>query len=309
LRVGAGAPAWFLGGACLLLAAAAGAQQPPELVTGDFTDSTEASWVLVPVTVRDGRGRLVSNLEQKLFHVAVDGIEFPIRSFWREGGLPIALAFVLDTSGSMGYRRTGMARDEILAFVSQLGPKDEVSLITFGAGEVMRRLPFGTDAGLLRRILEPLHGFGTTALYDMLTVAPTIMDGAHHLRRATLFFTDGVDTASQLSAADALTVLESLKDPLYVFGMEPPPRVETAEESYESLLTRFAAATGGRYIRAANLAELPRLGRELRRELTMRYIIAIEPSRVGTAKQRSITVRVDGRFIVNARESYRGTLP
>jgi Ca-activated chloride channel homolog len=273
-----------------------------------FKEEDEVSAVLVPVTVRDAKGRLVGDLERKAFHLYLDGLQFPIKSFWRENDLPLSLAFLLDTSGSMGHRRLGKASDAILEFVRQFRPGDEACLITFGAGEVKRRLPFGTDPRLLSRILESLSGFGTTALYDVLTVTPKVMDGAKNVRRAILLFTDGVDTASQFTPDDALNVLESLSDPLYTFGIEPPPP-EAGKASYEELLRRFAEASGGRYIRVDDLAALPQAARGLRRELTQRYIIAFEPSGVGMEKQRKISVKVDGEYQVVTRQSYRGTLP
>jgi VWFA-related protein len=275
----------------------------------DFADQAEVAEVLVPITVRDVKGRLVAHLEKSAFRLYVDGIEFPVRSFWREGGLPLSLTFVLDTSGSMGTRRLSRAREAILEFVGTLAPSDEVCLITFGAAEVKRRLPFGTDPSLLRRILDPLTGFGTTALFDVLSVAPRAMEGARNARRAILLFTDGVDTASELSADAALKVVESLADPLYVFGIEPPPPPPDAAETYEALLTRIAVASGGRYLRIDDAARLRAAALELRRELTQRYIIAFPPSGVGSAKQRTLAVRVEGPYQVVARQGYRGTLP
>ena len=122
-------------------------EEPPERKDA-FSASAEVSSILVPVTVRDGKGRLVSTLEQGRFHLFVDDMEFPIKSFWREGGLPISYTFVVDTSGSMNGRRLAKTREAIMEFVRQLRPDDEVCLITFGAGEVKRRLSFGTDPGL-----------------------------------------------------------------------------------------------------------------------------------------------------------------
>jgi len=293
----------------LVLAAvppASGQQQP---LADNFKDGTEVSWVIVPVTVRDERGRLVPDLDRALFHLLVDGLEFPISSFWQEGDLPIALTFVLDTSGSMGVRRLGKAREVILEFVRQLRPDDQVCLITFGAGEVKRRLRFGNDPALLPRILEPLVGFGTTALYDMVSAMGQVMEGAKHVRRAALLFTDGVDTASALGAAEALTIAEGLADPIYVFGIEPPPPQPGAAVSYEDVLRSFAAASGGAFIRVEDVERLPELGASLRRELTQRYIISFEPSGKGMAKRRTVDVKVDGPYQVATRQGYTGTLP
>ncbi len=274
-----------------------------------FRDQAEVTTILVPVTVRDSRGRLVAHLEKKAFRFFVDGMEFPITSFWREGGLPIAYVFVVDTSGSMNGRRLAQVRAAIGEFLAGLKPGDEVSLITFGAGEVHRRLRLGADPKALPPLLERLSGYGTTALYDVLSVAPRFFEGAKAQRRAALLFTDGVDTASQLTAEGALMVLENLQDPLYVFGIEPPPGETEGGLTYEQVLARFAQATGGRYLRVEKLESLRAQAVELRRELSQRYIIAFTPSGVGEVKWRKVTVRVKGPFTVVTREGYRGTLP
>jgi len=222
----------------------------------------------------------------------------------------VSYAFVLDVSGSMQGRRLAQAREVVLGFLRQLGPEDEVTLITFGAGKVIRHLPFGADLSLLPELLESLRGYGTTALYDVLAASPQVMEGARHLRRAIFFFTDGVDTASELKPSETIEVLQSLDDPLYVFGLEPPPVDDDDEEdSYEALLRRFAAASGGRYLAVPDAGQLPKMANELRRELTMRYIIAFQPSGVGAVQWRMIRVGVRGPYQVSYRQGYRGTLP
>lgn len=291
------------------LAAATTTAQQGAGVGQTFVDHAEVSLVLVPVTVRDARGRLVATLERQRFRLLVDGLEVPIRSFWREGGLPLSLTVLLDTSGSMGTRRLARAREAVLSFVSQLAPHDEVCLITFGGGEVVRRLRFGEDPARLPEVLAPLRGYGTTALYDLLSVAPTLLQGARHLRRAVLLFTDGVDTASAMSPEEVRKILQEIEEPLYVFGIEPPPDASGRQDTYDALLASFAIATGGRYLRVKDASTLPSLARALRQELTMRYIIAFEPSGLGEVKPRRIEVRVDGKFEVRTRRGYVGTLP
>jgi Ca-activated chloride channel family protein len=307
-RAASGAPRLILGGVAFAVAVGASAQEvpPPEQV---FAYAAEVSAILIPVTVRDEKGRLVATLEKKDFRLHVDGIEFPIRSFWREAGLPLSMALVVDTSGSMGGRRLSRAREAIGEMLRQRGSEDEVCLITFGAGEVKRRMKFGTDPALLPRVLESLRGFGTTALYDVLVASPQAMEGAKHVRRVVIFFTDGVDTASEMSPDDALRVLEGLGDPLYVFGIEPPPASEGPADSYEALLKRFAESSGGRFVRVDNVAKLPEFARNLKRELTMRYILGIEPSGIGTEKWRKLEVRTRDGYEVQTRQGYKGTLP
>lgn len=300
---------WLLVGVATVPVAAGGFAGDGGDQAQPFVDRAEVSAVLVPVTVRDARGRLVPTLDRERFRLLVDGLEVPIRSFWREGGLPLSLTVLLDTSGSMGTRRLGRARDAVRSFVSQLAPHDEVCLVTFGGGEVTRRLRFGEDPSRLPEVLGPLRGWGTTALYDVLSAAPKLLHGARHVRRAVLLFSDGVDTASMMSPDEVRHVLNGVEEPVYVFGIEPPPAISGRRDTYDALLASFAAATGGRYERVEDLSELPALARTLRRELTMRYIIAFEPSGIGSVKERRIEVRVEGKYEIRTRRGYLGTLP
>mgnify|MGYP000218162573 CR=1 FL=1 len=271
-------------------------------------DRSDVQAVLVVATVTDLKGRPVATLGAEDFRLFIDGLEYPITSFWREAEMPLSLCLVVDVSGSMAGRRLARVRDALAEFVVGLRPADEVSLVTFGAAEVRRRVPFGADPYLVLRVLESIEGWGTTALFDTLAGAPSLMEGARHQRRATLLFTDGVDTASAMTAEQARAVMEEMAYPLYAFGIEPPPP-EEGGETYEALLGRLARASGGRYIRAEQAGELAALARELRRELGTRYVIAFQPSGVGQTKWRRIRLAARGPYQVRAREGYLGTLP
>jgi Ca-activated chloride channel family protein len=286
--------------------ASGGGNAPQEL---QFRASADVTSIIVPVTVRDGKGRMVTTLEQKDFRLRVDGLEVPVSSFWREGGLALSLALVIDVSGSMAGRRLARTSEAVSEILHLLRPDDEICIITFGGGEVRRRLRFEGEKSLAQRTVDSLHGFGTTALYDMLSAAPQVMDGAHNIRRAALLFTDGVDTASTMSAEQAVAVLQDLADPLYAIGIEPPPDDEGPPDSYEDLLRRFASASGGRYLRVDDAARLPAFARELRQELRMRYILAFQTSGVGIAKWRRLAVQVPPGLVAQARQGYVGTLP
>ncbi len=299
---------------CCLLAVLAGAgyaasagAQVGESVTG-FTDRSNVEAVLVTVSVTDLKGRPVPDLEGKKFHLFIDGLEFPFSSFWREAELPLSLCLVVDVSGSMAGRRLARVRESVADLVAGLRPSDEVSLVTFGAGEVRRRVPFGADPGLVLRVLESVEGFGTTAIFDTVAEAPALTAGARHARRAVLLFTDGVDTASAMNADEATAILEEMAEPLYAFGIEPPPP-EGGVLTYEGVLARLSQASGGRYIRVENASELAALARELRRQLGTRYLLTFQPSGQGMEKYRRIRVAVDGPYQVRAREGYVGTLP
>ena len=125
--------------------------------------------------------------------------------------------------------------------------------------QVLERFPFGMSWYLLPRVLETLKPWSTTALYDMIQRVPDVMENARHPRRAAILVTDGVDNASKMSAEEAGKLAESLKTPIYVLGVEPPPPAEGAEGlSYEEILKIIAQGSGGYYRRIRGSTECPR---------------------------------------------------
>ena len=121
--------------------AAAGEPTNPKV----FEATASVSSVLVPVTVTRLQGTARADPRSEEVPPLVDGIEFPIRSFWREGGLPLSFTFLLDTSGSMGRGASARPARPSWRWSSSCAKQDEVCLITFGAAEVKRRLPFRVD--------------------------------------------------------------------------------------------------------------------------------------------------------------------
>src|SRR5438876_4665320 len=66
---------------------------------GSYTVSVNVDLVVLPATVRDGKGRPVSDLREQDFEVYEDGVRQSIRLF-RHEDIPVAVGLVLDHSGS-----------------------------------------------------------------------------------------------------------------------------------------------------------------------------------------------------------------
>ena len=74
--------------------------------------------VSLNVTVADGSGRFVTNLERDTFSVFEDGIKQEL-TFFNRSNLPIALSVLLDTSASM-EDKLQTAQDAAIGFVKKL---------------------------------------------------------------------------------------------------------------------------------------------------------------------------------------------
>jgi Ca-activated chloride channel family protein len=264
--------------------------------------------VIVPVTVRNGRGRVVTGVARSKFHLSVDGYNVPIHDLHLETDLPISLGFIVDTSGSMAGRKLVGSQRLIMAFLAERRHEDQLALWTFGNDQVLERFPFGMGWYLLPRTLETIKPWSTTALYDMVLRVPEVMEKASHHRRAAILLTDGVDNASEITAAEATDIARGLETPIYVLGVEPPPVPGGTRPSYEEILTVIADGSGGLYRRIPRAEEMPAVARTLLEELSSRYIVTFTTSGVGERKWRPLEVRVDGHRTVT-RTGYIGTLP
>jgi len=274
-----------------------------------YRGSIEVEAVIAPVTVRTSSGRVVSKVAPNKFHLFVDGLEVPLQDVSPEYDLPLSLGFVLDTSGSMAGRKLEGCTQLINAFLSQRREDDQISLWTFGNDRVLERFPFGMAWYLLPRVLESIHPWSTTALYDMVLRIPEVMEQAEHPRRIAILLTDGVDTASAIDHQEATAIAQRLRTPIYVLGVEPPPpKPGAAGPSYEEILQHIALQSGGRYQRIPSAGQMPQVVQDLLEELSSRYIVSFTTSGLGIRKWRSMSVTVDGYDAVT-RKGYMGTLP
>jgi Ca-activated chloride channel family protein len=278
-------------------------------VAAQYEGRVDVNAVVVPVTVRNKAGRVVTGVAPKRFTLFIDGFKVPIRDLDLESDLPISLGFILDTSGSMMGRKMSGSQQLISAFLNHRRPDDQLALWTFGDERVMERFPFGMGWYLLPRVLETLKPWSTTALYDMVLRVPEVLEKARHHRRAAILLTDGVDNASEISAEEATAVARRLDTPIYVLGVEPPPKLADAEgESFEEILTLIADASGGHYRRIPQAEQMPQVVDELLKELSSRYILTFVTSGAGQRKWRTIEVTVEG-YQATTRSGYTGTLP
>ena len=279
------------------------------MVWAQYSGQLRVDAVVLPVSVLDEHGRAITGLKAGDFQLSVDGFSVPIRDISAESDLPFSLAFILDTSGSMGGRKMRACRKFIRAFLAERRQDDELALWTFSDDRVLERFPFGMSWYLLPRVLESLRPWSTTALYDVIQRAPDIVEDARHPRKAAILLTDGVDNASAMSAEDARAMAEKLRTPIYVLGVEPSPTPETMEgPSYEDILGLIAESSGGSYRRIPRLEQMPEVTRQLIEELSSRYILSFETSGIGKRQWRPLKIRVEGYHAIT-RKGYIGTLP
>jgi VWFA-related protein len=263
--------AW--GGAAV--AVQGGAEQTPRL-----TAVEKVRLVLLPTSVTTRRGKPVRGLEPEDFRLFEDGLPRQIDLFATEEHAPIALAFLLDVSSSMGLRdRLGEAKHAIRYFVEALDEDDRVGLIGFADDRVDWITGFDQDRATFLERLDVQRPAGQTALYDALAASPHLVDAEIRGRKAIVLITDGVDNASTLSRLRATWMARRVPVPIYTLSFIPIREKLLPYRAREALrvLDRFSVETGGTLFPVHGTHELDRAVRRIQSELRFQYVIGFYP--------------------------------
>ncbi len=275
---------WFLP-TCLLvmlaLPASAGAQEaaaePPVFRAG-------VDLVTVSATVRDRRGRLVTDLTADDFVVLDRGVARPITEF-RADAAEVSLAILFDISGSMRIaERLTAARFAAFHLLSWLEPgRDEAALLSFDS-RLQVVAPFTVDTRALQGALGEVDPYGATSLHDAVAEAAVLVAERATRRRAIVVLTDGIDTSSTLTPAEVSGIASVIDVPVYFIAVVLPIDVPgrsgraVAEVAAEiGTIDDLSRWTGGALYYATTPAETSRVSRTVVDELRHQYLIAFEP--------------------------------
>jgi Ca-activated chloride channel family protein len=267
--------------ACLLGMLLAG--QPPPF-------HAEARLVVLHVTVTDGHGERVTNLDRTSFAVFEDGRRQPI-AFFRADDVPTSLGLVIDNSGSMRPLRPRVEA-AALAFVRASNPLDEVFVLNF-ADRPRIDVPFTNDVRALEAGVTRVDAIGGTAMRDALRVAERYLgEGATHDRRALLVITDGHDNASTLSTSECRTLVERSGTAVYAIRLvRDAASADTRGNDDE--LDRLAEVSGGVAEHVAETSDIDQVARDLAHRIRNEYTIAYTPvNQARDGSYRAVSVRV-----------------
>jgi VWFA-related protein len=202
----------------------------------------QAREVVLPVTVRDKHGALVTSLKIGDFTLNEDGRPQTIKSFSRESNLPFRLGLLVDTSRSVSgaldneRKAAGKFVDQMLPADPSATQKDEAFLIHFDH-EVELLQDFTNSRDKLHRELDdmgptraeqnssqgpettgddrPRGGHGGTQLYDAIYLASHELMDPKDGRKALIVYSDGADRGSKETLNDAVDAADHANVTVY----------------------------------------------------------------------------------------------
>lgn len=198
------------------------------------TLSVDVNVVTLPVTVRDKKGRVVTNLSKDDFVLEEDGKPQTVRYFNQEKNLPLTIGLLVDTSMS---ERDNIGRERAASrtFLDQMitAPKDRAFVVHFDREVELLQDLTGDHARLEKAVGEldaqqavtavndqdnggslPRHGAGTL-LYDAMFLACDEIMKKQTGRKAIIVLTDGEDKGSEETLNSALDAAQRADTAVY----------------------------------------------------------------------------------------------
>ena len=276
------------------------AQTPPPVPPspGQPSFRTGIDVVSLNVTVADGSGRFVTNLDRDMFSVYEDGIKQQL-TFFNRSNLPIALSVLLDTSASM-EDKIQTAQDAAVGFVKKLRPQDFGQIIDFDSRVIIAQ-PFTNSVPDLEQAIRKTTAGGSTSLHNAIYISLKELKkiqarSADDVRRqAIVVLSDGEDTSSLVGFDEVLELAKRSETAIYAIGLRgrSPDHVRGAFNEADFVLRQLSQETGGRVFFARTATELTGIYENISDELSSQYMLGYQsrnPKRDGA--WRRVVVRV-----------------
>jgi Ca-activated chloride channel family protein len=222
--------------------------RPRRTTTDDQEDKPikiSADLVTAITSVTDATGNQVNDLTIKDFQIFEDNVAQDIAGLYREGDLPLRLVFLFDSSSSIRHRLEFEKRAAAQFFRQLMRPNDQAALISV-ATDPKVEVQFTSDVEKLVSGLGQLKAEGATALYNALIEAAKYVRPTEG-RHVMLVLSDGTDTASATTLAQALTEIQ--KSDAVVYGVHSTgvaPSANVQDLAGEFVLKAMSEDTGGR---------------------------------------------------------------
>src|SRR2546427_12461394 len=281
--------------------------EAPAKAADDQTIPVNVDLVNILFTVADKKGKFVTNLRKDDFRVFEDEKAQAITNFSGETDLPLTIALLVDTSGSIRDKLKFEQEAAIEFFYSTLQrTKDRALIISFDSGVDLLQ-DFTDDPEKLADAVRKIRAGGGTSLYDAVYLAVSQKLAGQSGRRIVILITDGDDNSSRVSLTETLEAAQKNDITIYAISTNSTAYFGSKEqERGDKTLKKFSEETGGKSFFPLKLQDLAGSFLDIHDELRSQYQIGYRPSNArmdGTFRRIRIDL-ADKRFKPRARTGY-----
>ena len=302
-----------------------------EIDPGDII-SVNTTEVLLPVTVRDDNGRIVTELTRKNFRVFEEGVEQPLSDLSLRQ-VPVDVILMVDASSSVADNLDDFRR-AAEGFAQYLSADDRVSLIQFDDRVVLLQ-DWTRNRVQFRRSLRRVAPGMFTRFNDAIVLAVREQFARGLARRAIIVLTDGIDSGRGTTFAVALRAALEAQATVYVVSNTEIERAKKESElgnllgattasvrfnqiqiddlrmglealdASEKNLENLTASTGGRLYKPRSFGDLDSTYAEVANELRHQYALYYSPTnKTRDGRFRRVRVQTEPAYRVSARIGY-----
>jgi VWFA-related protein len=216
---------------------------------GNNSIKVSVNEVIVPVTVTDEKGRFVSDLDAKDFHIFEENKPQTIRFFTRERSQPVVVGFLLDmsTASRIHWKNYQAAMEELVQNLLTGDKKYSGYLIDF-AQDAEVAVNTTTDPEPIVEKIRKLKPGGGSALFDAIYLACTsrklVQGEPIEPRRVIIILGDGHDNASKHSLKQVIELAQRNLVTIYCISTQAFGFTNETDEN----LVQLAEETGGRVV-------------------------------------------------------------
>jgi VWFA-related protein len=245
-----------------------GAQQPQFRSTIDI--------VSLNITVVDGTGRFITDLEQTDFALFEDGVKQETLFFTRRPQ-PIALSLLLDSSASMEVKMQ-MVQQAAGNFVKRMKPNDLGQIVDFDSRVSIRQAFTSNQSELQSAIQQTVPG-GSTSLHNAIYVSLKELgkikaqSDEDVRRQALVVFSDGEDTSSLVSFEEVLDLAKRSETAIFTIALRGNDASSRGFREAEFVMRQLAQETGGRAFFPTKLEDLNGVYGQIADELASQYTL------------------------------------
>jgi Ca-activated chloride channel homolog len=258
-----------------------------------FVLRADVDEVLLPCTVVDDKGRLITDLTRGDFQVWEDNVPQTVASFQHQD-VPVSLGILVDNSGSMRDKRSAV-NDAALHLVKASNSADTAFVVNFSDRAIIDQ-DFTSNVALLEKGLSHIDSRGGTALYDAVVASANEMARhAKQQKQVLLIITDGGDNASRLTLDQAIRRVQSLDGPVvYAIGLLYEDLTKEEAARARSDLQALALETGGVAYFPRSLNDVDEIAAQVARDLRNQYTIGYRSTKAASLGGYR-TVRVEAK--------------
>jgi len=185
----------------------------------------QVALVNTPVTVRDGRGEMVHNLEARDFQITDNGIAQRISHF-DLGGDPLSLVILLETSSRIEPLLPQVRKTGILFTQTVMGPTGEAAVVGF-SDSVDKLQAFTTSSDTIESTVAHLReGTSGSKLYDAMALGVEMLSGRPEAtvdkpgrRRVLMILSEATDAGSEAKLGEVLRRAQLANVTIYSVGL------------------------------------------------------------------------------------------